>query len=598
VAAADRLSYPVVVKPCHGGQGRAVAVHLTDAAQVAAAYRQASADRDSVVVEKFASGHDHRILVVDGRMVGAARRVPAHVVGDGQRSVEALVETLNLDPRRGRGYEKVLVRVEIDAEVEALLAGQGLTPASVPEAGRTVALKRTANVSTGGTAIDVIDEVHPDNQSILERAATAMELSIVGIDFLIEDIARSWREAGGVVLEANALPGLRPHWLAHPERSVAEPILRSLLTPGSDGRIPTCAITGTLGKTTTANMVARILGTMGLLVGRCTTVGVTVGDERQRTGDCASGWHARNLLFDRRVEAGVFELARGGLLNEGMTIEEVDVGAVLNVYDNHIGVEGIASRAGPGAHQVDRCAAGPPHARAQRRRPAVPRDAAGRAGRAPLPGRQGCRGAGLARPYRRGGCAVTLRGSAGQSMVVLADRGAVEDVMEPAKIPATLSGQHGGKVWNAMFAVAIAHAMGASLDHIRRGLLSFKPDPRRLAGPLQHHRPATLPRRPRPRVRPAGDRGAGERRPGDDGGGPQMGLCSEDGPGPGRADPRARMGASRRLRPLCLHQLDRPTQARSANRAWPAARRPPRRRRAGRGHRLHPRPRGGAATTS
>jgi cyanophycin synthetase len=476
VAAAERLGYPVVVKPCHGGQGRAVGVHLTEAAQVAAAYRQASADRDSVVVEKFAAGHDHRILVVGGRMIGAARRVPAHVVGDGRRSVAALVEALNLDPRRGLGYEKVLVRVDIDAEVEALLAGQGLSPDSVPENGRHVALKRTANVSTGGTAIDVTDAVHPDNRAILERAATALELSVVGIDFLSEDIGRSWREAGGVVLEANALPGLRPHWLAHPERNVAEPILRSLLPPGSDGRIPTCAITGSVGKTTTANMVARILGTMGLVVGLCTTAGVTVGDERRRADDCAGGWHARNLLFDRRVEAGVFELARGGLLNEGMVIDECDVGAVLNIYDNHIGSDGIANRADLAriksivARRARRmlvlnaedplCLAMPQVARAERLCLVAKEPDAST----------------LRAHIEAGGAAVMLGPGADGDTVRLVDRGVFQPLMTVQEIPATIAGRHGGKVWNAMFAAAIAHAMGASLDHIRHGLRSFKPD--------------------------------------------------------------------------------------------------------------------------
>jgi cyanophycin synthetase len=345
IAAAERIGYPVVVKPCHGGQGRGVAVHLTAPAEVAAAFKAATADSDSVIVEKFASGDDHRVLVLDGRVVSVARRVPAHVIGDGRHSVAALVEMLNQDPRRGHDHDTLLVLVEIDAGVVALLAKQGLTPDSVPEPGRRVMLKRTANVSTGGTAVDATDAIHPDNEAMMERAASTMELAIAGVDFLSDDITRSWREVGGVVLEMNAFPGLRPHWLAHPGRSVEAPLIRALFQPGLDGRIPTCAITGSIGKTTTANMVARILGTMGLVVGRCTTTGVSVGAERRQAGDCAGGRFARELLLDRRVEAGVFELARGGLLRHGMTIEDCEVGAVLNVYDNHVGVDGIASRA-------------------------------------------------------------------------------------------------------------------------------------------------------------------------------------------------------------------------------------------------------------
>src|SRR6185369_7250087 len=173
------------------------------------------------------------------------------------------------------------------------------------------------------------------------RAAASMTLSIAGIDFLSDDIARSWREVSGVVLELNPFPGLRPNWLAQAEHGVNEPILRSLLPPGSDGRIPTCAITGSLGKTTTANMVTRILETMGLTVGRCTTVGVWIGEERLLRGDRAGGRYARDLLLDSRVQAGVFEIARGGLLNRGMTIDDVDVAAVLNIHDSHVGFDGI-----------------------------------------------------------------------------------------------------------------------------------------------------------------------------------------------------------------------------------------------------------------
>jgi hypothetical protein len=399
VAAAGRLGYPVVVKPCHGGQGRAVALNLTDAAEVAAAYR-AAADRDSVVIERFAPGDDHRVLVLSGRIIGAAQRMR--------------------DDR----------------------------------------------------AVDVTDAIHPDNTRILERAATATKLAFVEIDFLTEDIGRSWREVGGVVLGLDTLPDLRRHWLGHPGRSVIEPILRSLLPAGSDGRIPTCAITGSVGKTTTANMVARILGAMGLVVGRCTTAGVTVGDERRRADDCAGGWHARNLLFDRRVEAGVFELARGGLLNEGMVIDECDVAAVLNIYDNHVGWDGIAGRADLARIKsiVARRARRMLVLNAEDPLCLAMREGA-RAGRICLVATDG--EAPLMRAHLvAGDCAVFRRGD----VIVLADHGAAEPVLATTEIPATLSGRHRGKVWNAMFAVAIARTMGASLDQIRAGLRSFKPD--------------------------------------------------------------------------------------------------------------------------
>ncbi len=476
IAAAERIGYPVVVKPCHGGQGRGVSVHLTSAAEVAAAFKLATTPPDSVIVEKFATGDDYRVLVVDGRVASVARRLPAHVVGDGQRSIAALIDRLNQDPRRGHDHDKLLVLVEVDDAMVALLAEQGLTPESIPAEGRHVGLRRTANISTGGTALDATAALHPDNKAILERAAASMRLSIAGIDFLSDDIARSWREVSGVVLELNPFPGLRPNWLAHAEHGVNEPILRALLPPGSDGRIPTCAITGSVGKTTTANMVARILAAGGLTVGRCTSTGVTVGDERRRGGDCAGGRHARELLLDRSVEAGVFELARGGLLKHGMTIEGIDVAAVLNVLDNHIGSDGIASRADLAriksvvarrARKTLVLNAEDPLCLAMRQGATAPHVC--------LVGRNAGTPA-LRAHVEAGGAAVMLRPSADGDLMVLVERGIAEPLMATAAIPATLGGRHVGKVWNALFAAAIAQAMGSSLDHVRQGLRSFKPD--------------------------------------------------------------------------------------------------------------------------
>ena len=476
ITAAERIGYPVVVKPCHGGQGRGVSVHLTSAAEVAAAYKLATETPDSVIVEKFATGDDYRVLVVGGRVVSAARRVPAHVVGDGRHSVAALIDRLNQDPRRGHDHDKLLVLVEIDAAMVALLGEQGLTPDSIPAAGRHVGLRRTANISTGGTALDATAALHPDNKAILERAATAMTLSVAGIDFLSDDIARSWREVSGVVLELNPFPGLRPNWLAHAEHGVNEPILRALLPPGSDGRIPTCAITGSVGKTTTANMVARILGTMGLVVGRCTTNGVSVGAEWRQRGDCGGGRHARELLLDWQVQAGVFEIARGGLLNHGMTLEDVEVAAVLNIHDNHIGADGIASRADLAriksivarrARRMLALNAEDPLCLAMRH--------GARAERICLVGKEA--GAPALRDHiQAGGPAMALRSSTGGDTIVLIDRGVAQPIIATREIPATIAGRHGGKVWNAMFAAAIAQSMGASLEGIREGLRSFKPD--------------------------------------------------------------------------------------------------------------------------
>ncbi|MFO1059750.1 MAG: hypothetical protein U1E53_22625 [Dongiaceae bacterium] len=454
VAAAERLGYPVVVKPCRGGGGRGVSVHLTDPAAVAAAFHRAAVGGDSVLVEKYAAGDDHRVLVLCGKVVAASRRVPPQVEGDGRRSVAALVEALNADPRRAPGHEGLLTRLEVDGEVRALLAEQGLGLDSVPEAGRRVPLRRIANLSQGGIAFDALPAMHPENRALLERTAAVLELGLVGIDFMIADIARPWREAGGVVLELNATPGLRPHWVADPDSGVDERIMRALLPPGSDGRIPTCAITGADGASETAGLVARILDGMGLAVGSCTAEGAAIGAERRQDGDCADGRHARALLLDPAVEAGVFALAPGALRREGMVIEDCEVGAVLGTAgraDLARLCAIVARRRGarwcstPRTRSAWRCA------RARR-----PGSLAGGARR---------RGAGAGRPSRR-----RRRRHVPRRWHRPASPPRAAPATAPSP-PCRTSRPAGG--WRSLlFAAAIAHAMGAPIERIRAGLAS------------------------------------------------------------------------------------------------------------------------------
>ncbi|MFO1059196.1 MAG: Mur ligase family protein [Dongiaceae bacterium] len=404
INAAESLGYPVVVRPCRGG-GKAVGVNLAGAEAVAAAFRRVAAEHGTALVERFAAGEDHRVLVAGGRVVSVTRRNAA-----------------------------------------------------------------------GDTAVDATAALHPENRRILERAAAVLQLGTVGIDFMIADVARPWQEAGGLVRALNALPDLPPQQLADPGSSAAEDIVRALLPPGGDGRIPTCGITGSLGKTTTANMVARILAVAGLQVGRCTTVGVSVGEERLRSGDCAGGVWARELLLNPLVEAGVFELARGGLLKDGMVIDDVEVGAVLNVRDNHIGMDGIADRGqlarikGIVARRARRMLV----LNAEDPLCLAMRDGA-RAGRLCLVARDAAAPA-LSDHLAAGGCGVFLRGAGEQAVIILCDGGRAEAVAAAAAIPATLGGLHEGKLWNAMFAAAIAHGLGMTPDRIRAGLAAFKTD--------------------------------------------------------------------------------------------------------------------------
>src|SRR5712675_958465 len=260
VRAGRRIGFPVVTKPYNGNHGRGISIRLTSDAEVAHGFRVAREHSRSVIVESFLEGDDHRLLVVNGELVAATRRTPGHVVGDGEHDVARLIEIVNSDPRRGVGHEKVLTRLELDAQAHKMLTRAGLTAESVPENGRIVYLRSTANLSTGGTATDVTDVIHPDNREMAERAVRAIGLDVGGVDFLSKDITESYRTIGGGICEVNAAPGFRMH-VAPSEgkgRDVAAPVVNMLFPPGASARVPTAAITGTNGKTTTARMLAHL----------------------------------------------------------------------------------------------------------------------------------------------------------------------------------------------------------------------------------------------------------------------------------------------------------------------------------------------------
>src|SRR5690606_23986353 len=277
VRAAGRLGYPVVLKPADSGKGNRVHVGLRDEAAVRRAFATSFVRGAPVLVEKFIPGGDHRLLVASGGLAAAARRIPASVVGDGRRSVRALVDDANRDSRRGLRFTNLLVRLVLDDETGRTLREQGLDENAVPAAGRRVFLRKTANISTGGTAEDVTDRVHPDVKHMAELAAQAVGLQVAGIDFITLDISRSWMEAGAIC-EVNNTPGLRPHWAAEggPRRDVVTPILDLMFPPDRPHHVPIAAVTGTNGKTTTSHMLARILKQSGKHVGVASTIGVRV----------------------------------------------------------------------------------------------------------------------------------------------------------------------------------------------------------------------------------------------------------------------------------------------------------------------------------
>ncbi|MDB5659031.1 MAG: cyanophycin synthetase, partial [Cypionkella sp.] len=316
VRAAERLGFPVVTKPLDGNHGRGVTIGIASTQEVEWGFRTAREYGRVVIVEQHFVGSDHRILVIGGEVVAVAERVPAHVTGDGQRSIAELVAEVNLDPKRGHGHASVLTRIEIDDITLRYLDRCNMNAGSVPEAGQTVWLRPTANLSTGGTAIDRTDEIHPENALVARRAARIVGLDIAGIDFVCPDITKSVRQTGGGIIEVNAGPGFRMHlepFQGRP-RNVARPVLELLFPQGSQGRIPIFAVTGTNGKTTTVRMLAHILEATGATVGLTTTTGIYLGADKIASGDCSGPKSAGLVLREPSVEVAVFECARGGIL--------------------------------------------------------------------------------------------------------------------------------------------------------------------------------------------------------------------------------------------------------------------------------------------
>ncbi len=341
--AAQRFGTPVVTKPLDGNHGRGVSVGLIGDDAVSAGCAAAAAHNPRVIVEQQVLGRGYRALVVGGRLVAVAERVPARVIGDGVHSGEQLVARVNDDPRRGEGHRSVLTRIRLDHSSDRLLAAQSLTRAAVPRAGAEVWLRETANLSTGGEAIDRTDDVHPDNAAIFVRAAAAIGLDIAGLDIITTNITRPLREVGGGIIEVNAAPGFRMHVSPStgPPRDVGGAVIDMLYPRGSAARIPVVAVTGTNGKSTTVRMIGHILGATGRTVGMTTTTGVYVDEVLVKRSDASGPRSARMLLDDPTVDVAVLETARGGILREGLAVDRLDVGVLLNVSADHLGLGGV-----------------------------------------------------------------------------------------------------------------------------------------------------------------------------------------------------------------------------------------------------------------
>ncbi|MDH3304268.1 MAG: cyanophycin synthetase [Gammaproteobacteria bacterium] len=475
VRAAEKIGYPVVVKPLSGNHGRGVSINLRTAPEVETGFAKASEHGQTIIVESYIDGFDHRLLVVNGKLVAAAKRVPGHVVGDGETTIERLVEIVNEDPRRGVGHEKVLTRLEFDHQAERLLAKLGYSKETVPAKGEIVYLRSTANLSTGGTAIDVTDVIHPDNREMAIRAIRAIDLDIGGVDFLTRDITESYRQAGGGICEVNAGPGFRMH-VAPSEgtpRDVAGPVIDMLFPPDKPSRIAIAAVTGTNGKTTTARMLAHILKMSGRTVGLTSTDGVYIDGKLSVPGDMTGPVSAQMILRDPSVDAAVMETARGGMLRSGLGFQECNVSACLNVSADHLGLSGIDTL--EDLAEVKRVPI------------EIATDAAVLNADDPL-----CLQMAdytdaamlsyvtmnpshplVKRHIQAGGQAFVLEQGMNGHLITIYDNETHTPLVWTHLIPATIEGRALHNVQNAMFAAALAHNMHIGLEDIRQGLRTF-----------------------------------------------------------------------------------------------------------------------------
>lgn len=471
-AAAEEIGLPVVIKPQDGNQGKGVTVNIVSRDHLRVAYATAALISPSIMVERYLPGHDYRLLVVGGKLVAAARRDPPQVIGDGIHTVLELVEIVNRDPRRSEGHATALTKIRLDEIALIRLTMQGFSTSSIPPKGSRVILRNNANLSTGGSATDVTDDVHAEVAARAVAAAQMIGLDICGVDVMCDSLVKPLEEQGGGVIEVNAAPGLRMHLQPSfgKPRAVGEAIISTMFKSGDDARIPLIAVTGTNGKTTTVRLIAHLLGQNGLRVGMTNSDGVYVENQRIDTGDCSGPKSARNVLLHPDVDAAVLETARGGVLREGLAFDRCDVAVVTNIgIGDHLGLDYI--------NTVDALAAV---------KQVVVQNVSA-SGTAVLNAADPyvvkmanvCSGSVIYfaldshHPVMATHRAQGLRVVYLDAQEIVAAEGAMEQRISLASIPLTRNGSIGFQVENTMAAIAAAWALGVGWDVIRGGVASF-----------------------------------------------------------------------------------------------------------------------------
>jgi cyanophycin synthetase len=469
---AREIGYPVVLKPVDGKKGESVFVDLRTEAELTAAAAAAQIHERPYMLQSFFTGSDHRLLVVSGKLVAAARKDPASVTGDGHHTIAELVEIENRDPRRMSG--RVMERIALDERSDGTLARQGFTRGSVAEAGRVVRVNSIANVSAGATAADVLGVIHPDNARAAIRAAKAIGLKICGVDFVSPDISKSWHEVGGGICEVNASVGLRPHFQTASKVDVCDLLRQAMFPQDGDGRIPTVIVTGSVGMTTTSKMLASILGSAGHIVGSATAEGVIIDGELIEQDDLADAVGASIVLRDPTVTAAVLETARVSIVKTGLSVDRCDVAALLDVEHDQIGADGIETlddivavtrKVLDVARNAVVLNADDPLcvALAEEFRPRVrtilfsksPETAAVRS------------------HIAAGNEALFLAERDGRETIVVASRSGEVSLLATGEVPTTKDGRIGSSSLNALSASALAIGLNVGHDAIRSGLRRF-----------------------------------------------------------------------------------------------------------------------------